>query len=55
MYIFIHKAKWSGCNQDDSELGESILCAHDRLCSSWRQTHIDIISTLPSSFDAMKG
>jgi len=43
------------CSHGYSELGESRLCARDCLCSSWRHTHIDIMSILPSSFVAMKG
>ena len=40
---------------DYSELGESMLCTRDLLSSNWRHTHMDIMSTLPSSLEAMKG
>ena len=55
MHLRKIKKREGGSVQDDSEVGESKLWSRDLLCSSWRHTHMDIMSTFPSSFDAMNG
>ena len=55
MHLRKIKKREGGSDQDDSEVGEFKLWSRDLLCSSWRHTHMDIMSTFPSSFDAMNG